>query len=118
MLGVYTRGGTVLTVGSTDWAHGLRGGDPVVERITQNVMDRPSEVIEEGPMADRLLRTHRRRSSLALVSATGLVRAEGPNLRIAPGFRVTQYSDEALANDIQAMALDRHGRVVVTGPAM
>jgi hypothetical protein len=28
VLGVYTRGGTVVTVGSTDWAHGLRGGDP------------------------------------------------------------------------------------------
>ncbi len=28
ILGMYTRGGTVLTVGSTDWAHGLRGKDP------------------------------------------------------------------------------------------
>ena len=42
VLGVYTRGGTVFTVGSTDWAHGLRGGDPVVERITRNVIDRLS----------------------------------------------------------------------------
>jgi hypothetical protein len=30
----------VLTVGSTDWAHGLAGKDQVVERITRNVLDR------------------------------------------------------------------------------
>jgi len=41
-LGFYTRGGTVFTAGTTDWAHGLRGGDPVVERVTKNVMDRLS----------------------------------------------------------------------------
>ena len=40
VLGTYTRGGTVFTCGSTDWAHGLRGGDPVVERITRNVLER------------------------------------------------------------------------------
>lgn len=40
IVGVYTRGGTVVTVGSTDWAHGLRGKDPAVERITRNVLDR------------------------------------------------------------------------------
>ncbi len=40
VLGVYTRGGTVFTCGSTDWAHGLRGGDAVVERITRNVIER------------------------------------------------------------------------------
>ncbi|MSU58338.1 MAG: hypothetical protein EXS35_09180 [Pedosphaera sp.] len=39
-LGLYTRGGTVFTAGTTDWSHGLRGGDPVVERITKNVLDR------------------------------------------------------------------------------
>ena len=38
VLGVYTRGGTVVTCGSTDWAHGLRGGDAVVDRITRNVL--------------------------------------------------------------------------------
>jgi hypothetical protein len=41
-LGVHTRGGTVFTTGSTDWAHGLRGRDPVVERMTRNVLDRLS----------------------------------------------------------------------------
>lgn len=41
VMGVYTRGGgTVVTVGTTDWAHGLRGGDAQVERITRNVLDR------------------------------------------------------------------------------
>lgn len=43
VLGVYQRGGTVLTTGTTDWAHGLRGNDPVVERITRNVLDRLSK---------------------------------------------------------------------------
>ncbi len=40
VLGAYTRGGTVVTAGSTDWAHGLRGNDPHVARITRNVLDR------------------------------------------------------------------------------
>lgn len=39
-LGLYTRGGTVFTTGSTDWAHGLRGGDKIVERVTKNILDR------------------------------------------------------------------------------
>jgi hypothetical protein len=43
VLGLYTRGGTVFTTGSTDWAHGLRGGDEIVERITKNVLDRLSK---------------------------------------------------------------------------
>ena len=43
VLGLYTRGGTVFTVGTTDWAHGLRGGDDVVERVTRNVLNRLSK---------------------------------------------------------------------------
>jgi hypothetical protein len=43
VLGSYTRGGTVVTAGTTDWAHGLRGSDPIVERITRNVLDRLSK---------------------------------------------------------------------------
>ncbi|MEW4527393.1 N,N-dimethylformamidase beta subunit family domain-containing protein [Maioricimonas sp. JC845] len=43
VLGVYTRGGTVVTAGSTDWAHGLRGNDPAVSQITKNVLDRLSK---------------------------------------------------------------------------
>ncbi|HET6572627.1 MAG TPA: N,N-dimethylformamidase beta subunit family domain-containing protein [Fimbriiglobus sp.] len=40
VIGTYTRGGTVVTVGSTDWSHGLGGNDPVVVRVTRNVLDR------------------------------------------------------------------------------
>jgi len=43
-LGLYTNpeGGTVFTSGTTDWAHGLRGGSPAVERITKNILNRLS----------------------------------------------------------------------------
>lgn len=43
VFGIYERGGTVVTAGSTDWAHGLRGGDPVVERVTQNIIQKLSQ---------------------------------------------------------------------------
>ncbi|MBT6239858.1 MAG: hypothetical protein HOI50_16005, partial [Verrucomicrobia bacterium] len=43
VLGIYTRGGTVFTCGSTDWSHGLSGKDPIVEQITRNVLNRLSE---------------------------------------------------------------------------
>ena len=43
VLGIYTQGGTVVTTGSTDWAHGLKGNDPAVVRITRNVLDRLSK---------------------------------------------------------------------------
>ena len=43
VLGLYTRGGAVFTCGSTDWAHGLRGGDSVVDRITRNILERLSK---------------------------------------------------------------------------
>jgi len=39
-LGVYTQGGTVFTSASTDWAHGLKGGDKIVDRVTRNVLER------------------------------------------------------------------------------
>lgn len=44
VLGTYTSpgGGTVVTSGSTDWAHGLAGRDPQVEQITRNLLDRLS----------------------------------------------------------------------------
>jgi hypothetical protein len=40
VLGAYTNeaGATVLTSGSTDWAHGLRERDPQIEQITRNVL--------------------------------------------------------------------------------
>jgi hypothetical protein len=40
VMGAYVRGGTVVTVGTTDWSHGLRGNDPVVVRVTRNLLDR------------------------------------------------------------------------------
>lgn len=40
ILGTYSRGGTVVTVGSTDWSHGLQGKDAIVEQITKNVLER------------------------------------------------------------------------------
>ena len=40
-MGLYTRGGTVFTAGTTDWSHGLKG-DAAVARITGNVLDRLS----------------------------------------------------------------------------
>jgi putative heme-binding domain-containing protein len=40
--------------------------------------------------------------------------ADDLGLRAPPGFRVTLYADQELANDIYAMTLDADGRVVVT----
>jgi hypothetical protein len=40
VIGLYTRGGTVVTVGSTDWSHGLRGNDPAVTQVTTNILTR------------------------------------------------------------------------------
>ena len=40
VLGTYEQGGTVVTSGSTDWAHGLDGASPAVEQVTRNVIDR------------------------------------------------------------------------------
>ena len=42
ILGTYTNeaGATVVTSGSTDWAHGLAGHDRQIEHITRNVLTR------------------------------------------------------------------------------
>lgn len=40
VLGSYTRGGTVVSTGTTDWSHGLRGNDPAVVRITRNILEK------------------------------------------------------------------------------
>ena len=42
VFGIHQRGGTVVTTGTTDWAHGLRGNDPAVTRITRNLLDKLS----------------------------------------------------------------------------
>ena len=38
-MGIYTRGGTVFNAATTGWTKGL-SGDPIVARITRNVLDR------------------------------------------------------------------------------
>ena len=40
VLGTYQAGGTVVTTGCTDWSYGVAGGDPIVQRVTRNVLDR------------------------------------------------------------------------------
>jgi hypothetical protein len=40
VMGVHQPGGTVFTAGSTEWAWGLAEHDPVIERITRNLLDR------------------------------------------------------------------------------
>ncbi len=40
VLGTYTRGGTVVTSGCTEWAMGLAERDPQVEQVTRNILDR------------------------------------------------------------------------------
>ena len=40
VMGVYERGGTVFTSGTTDWVYGLAGHDPVVTQATRNILDR------------------------------------------------------------------------------
>ena len=44
VLGAYTNdaGATVVTSGSTDWAHGLAGREPQIEQVTRNVLNRLS----------------------------------------------------------------------------
>ena len=39
VLGTYTRNGTVVTTGCTDWCMGLAGNDPNVCLITRNILD-------------------------------------------------------------------------------
>jgi hypothetical protein len=51
-------GGTVVTSGSTDWAHGLAARDPRIEQITHNVLSRlggtsPSSRTDDGAGGNR-----------------------------------------------------------------
>ena len=40
-MGTFKKGrGEVFSVGTTEWAWGLAGGNPYVDRITRNVLDR------------------------------------------------------------------------------
>lgn len=40
VLGTYTRGGTVVTTGCTEWVHGLAARDPQVEQVTRTILRR------------------------------------------------------------------------------
>src|SRR5438309_7105135 len=51
---------------------------------------------------------------LGLLLAITPAKGEDLGVRVAPGFRVSVFADETLANDIYAMTLDAQGRVVVT----
>ena len=42
VFGLYRQGGTVVTSGCTHWSCGLRGGDPAIEQITRNLLDKLS----------------------------------------------------------------------------
>src|SRR5216683_3116682 len=53
-------------------------------------------------------------ATFALLLLAAPIGADDYGLRVAPGFKVTLYADESLANDIYAMTLDKQGRVVVT----
>jgi hypothetical protein len=44
-MGYYERGGLVFTAATTDWPRALEQGDPAVERITRNVLER---LLEHG----------------------------------------------------------------------
>ncbi|MBX3313563.1 MAG: hypothetical protein KF906_04505 [Actinobacteria bacterium] len=48
VLGCFTRGGTVVTTGCTEWAAALDAGDPLVERVTRTILDRLAGPPAEG----------------------------------------------------------------------
>ena len=51
--------------------------------------------------------------SFVLLGASAIA-DDAPGLKVPPGFKVTVFADETLANDTYAMTLDAKGRVVVT----
>lgn len=56
-------------------------------------------------------------AGLVLFLSTSQLPAQPPplGLRVPPGFEVTEYADEKLANDIFSMTVDAKGRIVVSG---
>lgn len=53
---------------------------------------------------------------LLLLSSTPLqAQTSVPSFKVPPGFIVTEYADQALANDIYCMTVDPKGRLVVAG---
>ena len=53
VMATFTRrgGGTVFNAGVIDWSFGLKHGDPAVERITRNVLDRLGRALDVGTTA-------------------------------------------------------------------
>ncbi|MFJ8475284.1 N,N-dimethylformamidase beta subunit family domain-containing protein [Kitasatospora sp. NPDC094011] len=52
-MGLYTRGGTVFTAGTTDWPAVVgRGQDAAVEQVTRNLLDRLRHRVTAGQPAD------------------------------------------------------------------
>ena len=63
------------------------------------------------------MRSHRLPLAVVvLLAVVPLTRADTQlGLRVPPGFEVTEFADDKLANDIFCMTLDPKGRVVVSG---
>src|SRR5262249_28517603 len=70
--------------------------------------------------ARRLARLLGWRACLILIvlssACSAWVAAESVGLRVPDGFRVTEFADAKLANDIYCLTFDPRGRVVVSGP--
>src|SRR5258707_1156865 len=63
-----------------------------------------------------MLRTFNSRflSLATIVAFASTARAQDHGLKVPPGFKVTLYADQTLANDIYCMTLDDDGRVIVS----
>src|SRR5262249_26289172 len=70
-------------------------------------------------MRGRYLMRFTRSSLILTITALAVARASAANtqhgLPLSPGFEVTEFADNKLANDIFSMTLDARGRVVVSG---
>ena len=55
-------------------------------------------------------------AAASLAKAATLINHPDIGVRLAAGFSITEFANERMADDIQAMTLDASGRVVVTGP--
>ena len=97
VLGTYSNNGTVVTVGTTDWAHGLRGKDPTVVQITHNILTKLSgkdkQASLHGPLDPR--------RSLASIQLND------------PGLEVQLVASEPLVVDPVAFDWDKEGRLWV-----
>jgi len=118
VLGVYTRGGTVVTAGSTDWANGLAAGDPVVDRVTRNLFDRlagppqPGAAVAGPPTVFKALVSGRplpTAENFPPRSPEESLRAMNPR----PGFKVELMAAEPLVMDPVDIAWGPDGKAWV-----